>query len=282
MRIGNYTAHAIEMGTFSLDGGAMFGVVPKVLWEKENPADEKNRIHMHTRCLLLRDEKNHRNILIDCGLGDKDDARFKDRFKISSYGMEAELARHGLKPEHITDIIGTHLHFDHLGGLTKFDSDGKLTARFPNAKLWIQERNWRHAWNPNEKDRASYLKENFEIYQGDSRLNLLRGPEEIYPGIRTWLSEGHTLGMQIPFISDGTTSILYTADIVPMSAHVRTAWVMAYDCFPLQSIEEKKTLLKECEEKNTVVFFEHCPWMHGARVKHDGRDFQVVEKVKLS
>ncbi|NUM88179.1 MAG: MBL fold metallo-hydrolase [Bdellovibrionales bacterium] len=281
MRIGPYTAHALEMGSFGLDGGAMFGVVPKVLWEKDNPSDEKNRIRMHTRCLLLRDGKNHRNILIDCGLGDKDDARFRERFKVSSYGLETELARHGLKVEDITDVIGTHLHFDHLGGLTKLDSDGKLTARFPRAKVWLQERNWRHAWNPNEKDRASYLKENFEIYRGDSRLQLLQGPEEIYPGIRVWLSEGHTLGMQVPFISDGTNSILYTADIIPMSAHVRTAWVMAYDCFPLQSIEEKKTLLRECEEKNTVVFFEHCPWMHGARVRHNGRDFEVAEKVGL-
>ena len=281
MKIGHYSLHALELGTFALDGGAMFGVVPKVLWERENPGDEKNRIHMHTRCLLIRDTKNKRNILVDSGIGDKDDAKFKERFKVAEYDLERELKKHALTPNDITDIIGTHLHFDHMGGLTKLDEKLKIVARFPNAKVWLQKRNWHHAWNPNEKDRASYLKDNFSIYDQDSRLQLIDGPEEIYPGISLRLSEGHTVGMQLPFIHDNNSSLLYTADIIPMSAHVRVAWVMAYDCFPLTSMEEKKIILRDCVDRNTAIFFEHCPHMQAARVQFNGKDYEVREAVSL-
>lgn len=282
MKIGNFTAHALQLGSFGLDGGAMFGIVPKVLWEKENPADSQNRIDMRTRCLLLVDEKNKRRILVDCGLGDKDSAKFKKRYNISPYSLDIELSLKGFQPEDITDIIATHFHFDHMGGLTKFDAQGKLTSRFPNAKIWSQKRNWRHAWKPNEKDKASYLPDNFSIYEGDSRLQLIDGTEEIYPGITLKVTEGHTIGMQHPLISDGTNSLLYCADIIPMSAHVKVAWVMGYDCFPLTTIQEKRAILQECAEQETVVFFEHCPYMDGARVRWNGKDFEVKEKVMLS
>ncbi len=259
----------------------MFGIVPKVVWQKENPADEQNRIDMRTRCLLLQDSTNKRNILVDCGLGDKDDARFKDRYKVGPYALDLELGRLGLKPEDITDVIATHFHFDHMGGLTKLDEAGKLVPRFPRAKVWAQKRNWEHAWKPNEKDRASYLQDNFSIYQGDSQLEIVEGEEEILPGISLRLTEGHTIGMQHPFVSDGTRSLLYCADIIPMSAHVRVAWVMGYDCFPLTTMQEKKKILSEAAEKETVIFFEHCPYMPGARVGWNGKDFQVKEKVFL-
>ena len=281
MKIGNYTLHALQVGTFALDGGAMFGIVPKTLWSRENPSDEENRIPLHTRCLLLRDEKNKRNILVDSGLGDKDDAKFKERYKVAPYALDSELARHALTGDQITDVIATHFHFDHMGGLTKFDEAQKLVSRFPNAKIWAQKRNWAHAWKPNEKDKASYLKDNFSIYESDSKLQLVDGEEEILPGIRMQISEGHTLGMQLPLISDGTNSLLYCADIIPMSAHVRVAWVMGYDCFPLTTIEEKKKILAAAASSDTVIFFEHCPYMDGARVAYNGRDYQVKEKVIL-
>jgi glyoxylase-like metal-dependent hydrolase (beta-lactamase superfamily II) len=281
MKIGTYTLHTLELGSFGLDGGAMFGIVPKVLWQKENPADDQNRIDMRTRCLLIRDEQNKKNILVDCGLGDKDDAKFKERYKIAPYALDHELAKHGLSSDDITDVIATHFHFDHMGGLTKFDSAGKLVSRFPNAKIWAQKRNWAHAWKPNDKDKASYLLDNYSIYEGDSRLQLVDGPEEILPGIKMVISEGHTISMQHPLISDGTTSLIYCADIIPMSAHVRTAWVMGYDCFPLTTIAEKKKILADCVEKETVVFFEHCPYMDGARIQWTGKDFAVKENVML-
>lgn len=281
MKIGNYTAHTLELGSFGLDGGAMFGIVPKVLWEKNDPADEQNRIDMRTRCLLLKDAKSRRNILVDCGLGDKDSEKFRNMYKVAPYELELELQKHQLTPEQITDVIATHFHFDHMGGLTKFDSQGKLTSRFPNAKIWASKRNWEHAWKPNDKDKASYLQDNFSIYDSDSRLQLVSGPEEIMPGITMKITEGHTIGMQHPLVSDGTTSLLYCADIIPMSAHVKISWVMGYDCFPLTTIEEKKVILKECMEKETVIFFEHCPHMHGARVAWNGKDYQVKEKVFL-
>lgn len=257
----------------------MFGIVPKVLWQKENPADEQNRIDMRTRCLLLVDEKNGRNILVDCGLGDKDDLKFQERFKISDYALESELAKRNLSCNQITDIIATHFHFDHMGGLTKFDAQGKITSRFPNAKIWAQKRNWKHAWNPNEKDRASYLLPNFSIYEGDSRLNLVDGEDEILPGIRVKVTEGHTIAMQHPMVFDGSRSLIYCADIIPMSAHIKTAWVMGYDCFPLTTIEEKKAILKECVDRGTIVFFEHCPYMDGATILWNGKDFGVKEKI---
>jgi glyoxylase-like metal-dependent hydrolase (beta-lactamase superfamily II) len=281
MQIGNYSLHALQMGSFGLDGGAMFGIVPKVLWSKENPADEQNRIDMRTRCLLLKDTKNKRNILVDCGIGDKDNEKFKSMYKVSPYALEAELTKHGLTTQDITDVIATHFHFDHMGGLTKFDEAGKIVPRFPKAKLWSQKRNWQHAWNPNEKDRASYLKDNYSPYESDSLLQLLDGPEEIYPGIKVQISEGHTIGMQLPTIFDGAKSLMYCADIIPMSAHVRTAWVMGYDCFPVTSIQEKKEILTKAQEEETIIFFEHCPYMDGARVTHNGKDFQVKEKIFL-
>ena len=281
MKIGNYTLHTLQLGSFALDGGAMFGIVPKTLWQKENPSDEQNRIDMRTRCLLLVDEKNQRRILVDCGLGDKDDAKFQERYKVAPYALDQELARLSLRPEDITDIIATHFHFDHMGGLTKLDSAGKLCARFPHAKLWAQKRNWQHAWKPNDKDRASYLQDNFSIYESDSRLQLVDGEEEILPGIRVLKSEGHTIGMQHPLIFDSKLSLLYCADIIPMSAHVKTAWVMGYDCFPLTTIEEKKKILRDAVERETVIYFEHCPYMDGARIAWNGKDFAVKEKIFL-
>jgi len=282
MQIGNYKLHTLELGTFGLDGGAMFGIVPKTLWARENPADEENRIHMHTRCLLLQDVSRRRNILVDCGIGDKEDSRFRDRFKVAPYRLDTELSRLGLKCDDITDVIATHFHFDHIGGLTRLDSSGKLNARFPRARLWAQKRNWAHAWKPNEKDRASYLQNNFALYDSDSRLELLDGEEEILPGIRVQVSEGHTIGMQHPLVFDSSRSLLYCADIIPMSAHVRVAWVMGYDCFPLTTIEEKKKILASAAERDTVIFFEHCPYMDGARVAFQGKDYAVKEKVHLA
>lgn len=281
MRIGPYSIHALQLGSFGLDGGAMFGIVPKVLWQKENPADEQNRIDMRTRCLLLRDELNRRVVLVDCGLGDKDDQKFRDRYKIAPYALEAELARLGLSANDVTDVIATHFHFDHMGGLTKLDADGQLTARFPNAKIWAQKRNWAHAWRPNDKDKASYLPDNFSIYERDSRLELVDGPEEILPGIRLEITEGHTVSMQHPVVYDSSHSLIYCADIIPMSAHVRIPWVMGYDCFPLTTIQEKKKILADCAERETIIFFEHCPYMDGARVRWNGKDYEVKEKISL-
>ncbi|MCO5142870.1 MAG: MBL fold metallo-hydrolase [Oligoflexia bacterium] len=281
-KIGNYEIYALDLGSFGLDGGAMFGVVPKVLWQKENPADDQNRIAMKTRCLLAIDRANKRNILVDCGLGDKGDEKFQSRFNISAYQLESALSVHKISPHDITDLIATHFHFDHMGGLTYLDENKQLASRFPNAKIWTQKRNWQHAWKPNEKDKASYLQENFAIYQGDSRLQTIDGPEEIYPGLKMVLSEGHTTGMQHPTFFDSSQSLIYCADIIPMSAHVRTAWVMGYDCYPLTTIEEKKKILRDCVEKETIVVFEHCPHMDAATIEWTGKDFGVKESVALS
>lgn len=294
-KIGPYEIHSIETGSFLLDGGAMFGSVPKTLWSKTNPADELNRIDMRLRCLLLieRDRAGtpSRVILIDNGIGTKWAAKQMDIFGInhSQWSLDAELKRRGVKPEQVTDLIATHLHFDHMGGTTRRILKGdkeELVPTFPNARLWVQEQNWNLALNPNEKERASYLKENFELYTGDSKLQLLQTKygerEQFLPNIFVRLSHGHTQGLQMVEVSDERNSLIYCADAVPTATHVRTPFVMGYDCQPLVMMEEKKKLLREAEERGMILFFEHCPRAEAASVFHDGKDFAVKQGYSFS
>ncbi len=290
-KIGPYEIHTIETGSFALDGGAMFGIVPKTIWSKTNPADELNRIEMRLRCLLLLEkdsaQKLKRAILIDNGMGNKWSEKYCEIYKVnhSQWNIESELSKKGMKPEDITDIIATHLHFDHMGGTTKRVANTKgqseLVATFPNAKIWVQKANWELAYNPNEKDRASYLKENYEIYHESSKLNLLETSykirEEILPNIFVRISNGHTTGMQLVEIADQNHALIYCADAVPTATHIKIPYIMGYDCYPITLLEEKKILLKEAEERNMILFFEHCPRAEGATVSHDGKDFSLKQ-----
>lgn len=257
MKIGSYEIHTIETGSFALDGGAMFGIVPKSLWDKTNPADELNRIEMRARCLLLIDRAANRVVLVDNGMGSKWAEKFAKIYKIDNtiWSLETELAEHGLKTGDVTDIVSTHLHFDHMGGTTKRVGN-ELVPAFENARVWLQEQNWKTANQPNEKDRASYLSENFEIYRGDSKLQLVE-------------------------VADGKSVLLYCADLVPTASHVKPACVMGYDCFPLTTIEEKKKVLAEAAERGMILFFEHCPSFEAASVHHDGKDFAVKQAYRF-
>lgn len=286
-RIGPYEIHTIETGSFGLDGGAMFGIVPKTIWNKTNPADELNRIEMQLRCLLLLDTKATRAILIDNGIGQKWPEKLLQIYGIdhSKYTLDRSLKKLGLTPADITDVIATHLHFDHMGGTTRKTESGELVPAFENAKIWVQERNWDLAYHPNEKDRASYLKENFDIYNGTelgkSKLQLLQTPaegrEQILPGISVRISNGHTLGLQLVEIADDKNSLLYCADAIPTSSHIKVPYIMGYDCYPLTMIDEKKKILKEATDRNTILFFEHCPRAQAASVFHDGKDFALKQ-----
>ena len=286
--IGRYEIHTIEAGKFALDGGAMFGIVPKTIWDKTNPGDELNRIDMRLRCLLLieRDEKTKkilRSILIDNGIGTKWTEKLMSIYKIdhTHWFLEQELAKKGLKPDDITDVIGTHLHFDHMGGTTTRTSKGELVPTFPNARVWLQDQNWDLAYHPNEKDRASYLKENYDVYQGSSKLQLLQTEygkrEEIMPGIFVRISNGHTKGMQLVEVADDKNSLIYCADAIPTATHVKTAYIMGYDCFPLTMIQEKKLFLPEAVDRNMILYFEHCPRAEAASIFHDGKDFAIKQ-----
>lgn len=287
-KIGPYELYTIETGVFALDGGAMFGIVPKTIWSKTNPADELNRIDMRLRCLLLVDRSAKRVILVDNGIGTKWPEKLSQIYKIdqATWSLESELANLGFTTDDVTDLVATHLHFDHMGGTTRRDpKSGELMPTFANARLWVQEQNWDLAYHPNEKDRASYLKENYDLYAGDSRLQLLQTEygkrEMIFPSVFVRVSNGHTPGLQLVEIADEQSGVLYCADAIPTATHVRVPYVMGYDCFPLTMIEEKKKLLAEAAERGLILYFEHCPRAEAATVLYDGKDFAIQQAYRF-
>ena len=281
MKVGNYTLYSIETSKFSLDGGAMFGIIPKTLWEKEVPADEYNRIQMVTRSLLV--VSNERKIIIDTGNGDKWDDKNRSRYNIDldKINLSSSLEKYGFIPADITDVFCTHLHFDHAGGNTSIE-DGKIVPTFPNATYWIHQDNWDLANSPSEKDRGSYLAENWSVLAENGMIEYVTDREEFLPGIEIMLTYGHTIGMMHPLIKDGNNTVFYAADIFPMAAHVPLAWVMAYDLNPVQTIKEKRSLLPTMVDKNWTVFFEHDPLRQAGKVTMDGKHYRLKEAVIIS
>lgn len=282
MKIGKYEVYAIETGRFKLDGGAMFGIVPKTLWEKLNPSDDKNRIELALRTLLIINE--HRKILVDTGMGKKWEQKYIEIYGIdhSRYTLESSLAKVGLKVDDITDVIITHLHFDHAGGATMLENDGTIRPTFKNATYYVQKRNIELAMNPNEKDRASYLPENFIPLIEFNQIEIVDGEFEIFEGIEIIVSDGHTFGQQLVKVSDGKTTLLYCGDLIPTSSHIPIPYVMAYDLQPLVTMEEKKKLLKKAVDENWILFFEHDPYVDCATVKQGKKHIEVDQKFNLS
>lgn len=289
LKIGVYEICAIPTGEFGLDGGAMFGTVPKVLWEKSNPPDDKNRIRMEARGLLLKSPG--RNILIDTGnggdfvlkYGEKIGPKFAEMYGLDESGpsLMKSLAAHGLKAEDITDVILTHLHFDHAGGATT-EVDGKLAPSFPKAKYYVQQANLDTAERPNLRERASYYPANFLPLMEAGVLEILDGPvKDLLPGVSVQISNGHTEGQQIVKVSDGTKTLLYCGDVIPTSSHVRLAWVMGYDLEPLTLIDEKRQVLGPAADASWYLFFEHDPYCDAAQVTRSGQDFAVKERFLL-
>lgn len=289
LNIGGYEVIPLPTGLFGLDGGAMFGTVPKALWEKTNPADEHNRIEMEARALLLKSKD--RNVLIDTGnggdfiakYGDKLGAKFAELYGLDTSGpsLKKSLQAHGLTFSDITDVILTHLHFDHAGGATS-EIDGKVKPTFPNAKYYVQTENLKTAQHPNIREKASYLAPNFEPLLEAGKLTLVDGPKkDLLPNISVWVSNGHTTGQQVVIVEDDTQKLIYCGDVIATSTHVRSAWVMGYDLHPLQVIEEKAQLLKSSLDKQTYFFFEHDPYCDVATVEPDKADFKVKERFWL-
>lgn len=273
MRFGRWEVSSLLTGFFRLDGGAMFGSVPKVLWERTNPADQKNRIDLALRCMLIRGEG--RTILVDVGIGGKFSEKESSIYAVDHgrHSLAGALAARGVGPDDVTDVILTHLHFDHAGGVSTRDADGNLHLTFPNARHWLQQANLDTAIHPNEREKASYLRENWAPVKEAPRLELLDGPAEIYPGIRLLLSEGHTTGLQMPRIEGDGRWIQYTADMIPTASHVRVPYVMGYDLCPRTLMEEKRTLLAEAARDGGYLFFEHDPWTPACRVTESGGRF---------
>ena len=283
MRIGNYELHAIETGRFGLDGGAMFGVVPKTLWEKTNPPDDKNRIPMASRALLLIDHSGSgRKILVDVGNGTKytDKQKWIYNFDNTQFDIITSLKKHNLAPSDITDVLLTHLHFDHAGGSTYTDN-GEIKPTFPKAKYYVQHEHWRAANNPTERDRASFFKEDFIPLQFHGLLEFTEGEGRVFPGINVMVLNGHTAALQCPIISDEKTTVFYCADLVPTVSHVSPPWIMAYDLRPLVTLEEKKKILNQAVDESWILFFEHDPNVEAARVMRTEKGIVVDSPIKI-
>jgi glyoxylase-like metal-dependent hydrolase (beta-lactamase superfamily II) len=288
LKIGEYTLHSVPTGQFKLDGGAMFGTVPKVLWQRSNPADDQNRILMESRALLIRSKD--KNILVDNGngsdfklkFGDAAGEKFEQIYGVDSGGVDliSSLAKLGLKPGDITDVILTHLHFDHAGGSTT-NKNGKLSPTFENATYYVQSENLKTALNPNRREKASYLKPNFEPLLEAKCLKTLDGPTELFPGLFLSLTFGHTHAQQNVLVTDGKTSLFYCADLIPTATHTRLAWVMGYDLNPLKIIEEKNEILQKAAQENWYMFFEHDPYCDAAQVEFNGKDFIAKDHFNL-
>jgi glyoxylase-like metal-dependent hydrolase (beta-lactamase superfamily II) len=259
--------YTIDTGFFKLDGGAMYGVVPKSIWNKLNRADENNLCSWALRCLLIED--GNRLILVDTGNGDKQDAKFFSHYYLHGDDtIEKSLAKHGFTPADITDVFLTHLHFDHCGGAIKRDGD-KLVPAFKNATYWSNERHWKWATEPNEREKASFLKENILPIKESGQLKFIpvsNAPSAIKPfasGISNNLSvimvSGHTDAMMLPVIKYNNSTLVYMADLLPSVGHIPLPYVMAYDMFPLTTLHEKKSFLKDAVENDYILFFEHDP-----------------------
>lgn len=275
----------IHAGNFKLDGGAMFGVVPKSIWNKINPADENNLCNWAMRCLLVQDEG--RLILIDNGIGDKQDAKFMGHYYLNGDDtLEKSLSSAGFKADDITDVFLTHLHFDHCGGSIKYE-DGKLVPAFKNAKFWSCNRHWDWATNPNAREKASFLKENILPIQESGKLQLLSASEEVinFDGIQSFsvrFAYGHTDAMMLPQLKVGGKTIIFMADLLPSAGHIPLPYVMAYDMFPLTTLTEKKLFLEEAADNNYILFFEHDPVNECCTVERTEKGIRVKACGKLS
>ena len=268
--LGEFELTVVGDGGFRLDGGAMFGVVPKVLWEKACPADGNNRIRMATNCLLVA--RGSDLLLIDTGIGDKHDPRFQ-----ANYGMETgavrlpeAIRRAGYEPGDVTHVLLSHLHFDHCGWNTRIDPSGRIVPPFPNARYWLQRGEVEHARQPNERDRASYDPRNWEPLFEAGVVELFGDEGEPIPGVRAVRVPGHNADMCIVLIDGGAEErAVFWADLVPTSAHVPYPWIMSYDLYPLTTLENKKIWLPRAAGGNWLCVFEHDPDVPFARLVED-------------
>ncbi len=284
--------YTVNAGYFKLDGGAMFGVVPKSIWNKLAPADENNMCTWALRCLLIEDDG--KLILIDTGMGDKQDAKFFSHYYMHGDDtLEKSLAKHGFSKDDITDVILTHLHFDHCGGAIIKDVEAFIPA-FKNAVYWSNETHWQTATNPNQREKASFLKENILPIQQSGKLQFTSGNTEltnkqlasvasaISPNISFRFANGHTQAMMLPQIQYKGRTIVYMADLLPSIWHIPMPYVMAYDMKPLLTMEEKKAFLQEAADNNYILYFEHDPVTECCTIQATEKGFKVKETFTLN
>ncbi|HWA34757.1 MAG TPA: MBL fold metallo-hydrolase [Cyclobacteriaceae bacterium] len=271
--------YTIDTGFFKLDGGAMFGVVPKTIWQKLNPPDEKNLCTWAMRCLLI--EEGNKLVLIDCGIGNKQNEKFFSYYEPHGDAtLEKSLKKHGFSTDDITDVLLTHLHFDHCGGAIKMEGE-KYVPAFKNATYWSEETHWQWAMYPNDREKASFLRENILPIQESGQLNFLNKGDALFPGFDFILSDGHTEAMVIPHIRYKDKTIVYMADLIPSSAHIPVPYVMGYDVRPLVTMEEKKKFLEHAGKNNYLLFFEHDPKVECCSLQMTDKGIRLDKVLRL-
>ena len=290
MKIGPYEVFTLETGRFALDGGAMFGVVPKTLWSKNHPSDANNLCTWAMRCLLVED--GDRLMLIDNGIGDKQDAKFFGHYDLHGDDtLDGSLKKAGFSRDDVTDVFLTHLHFDHCGGSIVRQGDGFAPA-FKNATFWSNEHHWKWATKPNAREKASFLSENILPIQESGQLKFVnvgrRSAEEnvflhgALPGVDVFMVNGHTDAMMIPLVKYNGRTVAFMADLLPSVHHIPLAWVMAYDTRPLLTLAEKKDFLGMAADENIVLFFEHDATNQCATVERTEKGIRLKETFPLS
>ncbi len=279
-KIGGLTVHAIQAGGMRLDGGAMFGVVPKPLWEKRIPADARNTIQMCMRCVLI--EHPSGLILIDTGAGNKENEKFKHIYEIENEGADGDtlledgLREIGVAPADISIVINTHLHFDHAGGNTRNRPDGSLEITFPNATYIVKRGEYEYATHPNERTAASYFDRNYVPLEAADKIEWVSREKEIVKGVRVIPTPGHTPFHQSVLIESGGERAFYFADLTPTHAHLPLPWIMGYDVEPLVTLETKRRILKQAVDENWLVIFEHDASVAWGRVQRDEKAYHLV------
>jgi len=273
---GDYDVTYVIEGHCWLDGGAMFGVVPRTLWERAMPPDERNRIRLACNILVLRSPS--RVVIVDTGCGDKWDEKNRTIYRIepADGGLKGALASKGVTVDDVTDVVQTHLHFDHAGGGTRRSPDGTCHPTFPRATYHVQRRHWEWALQPTERDQASFIADNLLPLQASGRLHLIDGPGELLPGIFVDLADTHTVGHQTVRVGDGDGALFHCGDVIPTSNHVRLPFIMAYDLFPLGTLAAKRDLLSRAVDERWTLFYEHDPVRPATTVKDDGRGGYVA------
>jgi glyoxylase-like metal-dependent hydrolase (beta-lactamase superfamily II) len=256
VKLGELEFHIISAGHVLLDGGAMFGVIPRPMWEKKTPPDARNRIVLSMNSLLI--DAGGKRILVETGAGDKMNAKAREIYGLDGPFVEDELRGYGLRPEDIDIVLNTHLHFDHCGGNTRVEKD-KIVPTFPNARYIVQRGEFEHAMNPNERDRASYFPENYAPLDAAGMFTLLDGDGEIAPGVEVIELPGHTAHMQGVKLTGGGKTAFLLADLVPMTAHLPLPWIMGYDLYPMTTLENKKRWIPEVVREGWLALFAHDP-----------------------
>lgn len=274
--------YTIETGNFKLDGGAMFGVVPKSIWNKLNPADENNMCNWAMRCLLVED--GDRLILIDTGMGNKQNEKFFSFYYLSgNSSLKKSIESYGFSLDDITDVFLTHLHFDHCGGAVEYDANKeRLKTTFKNAVYWSNENHWNWAVHPNSREKASFLKENIMPIQEAGQLKFLKEGEKFTPNFDVIFVNGHTEAMMLPVLHYKGKKIIYCADLIPSAAHIPIPYVMGYDVRPLLTLDEKEKILNEALKENSYLYFEHDAKIEMCSLEQTERGIRMNEQVTLA